>query len=93
MEGTRERRLSVDRFEGDLVVVRDDGGRSLDLPRWLFPGGVREGDVVVFRRTEVDGTARLEARADRGAGDAARAEAEAILARLRRSDADSGLTG
>lgn len=86
MPGAGEHRLEVDRFEGDLVVVRADGARTLDLPRWLLPDGLREGDVVAVRRSGEGDRVRLELRIDRAAGEAARAAAKAILARLRRSD-------
>jgi len=80
------RRLVVDRFEGDLAVVRADGGPFLDLPRWLLPAGVREGDVVSVRGGGEEGASRVELRILTEEGDAARDEAAAILARLRRSD-------
>lgn len=76
-------RIEVDRFEGDLVVVRVDGGRVLDLPRWLLPDALAEGDVVTVRGEGEGTVVRLELRVDRGAGDAARAEAAALLRRLR----------
>lgn len=76
----------VDRFEGDVAVARDDGGRFHDLPRWLLPPGLREGDVVAVRgRGEGDG-ARVELTLDRAAADAARQEAAELLARLRRDE-------
>jgi hypothetical protein len=78
-----ERRLVVDRFEGDLVVVGDGGGRFLDLPRWLLPAGLREGDVVAVRGEGEGPGARVELRVDSQAAGAARAEAAEILARLR----------
>jgi hypothetical protein len=77
-----ERRLIVDRFEGDLVVVGDEGGRLLDLPRWLLPAGLREGDVVAVRGEGEGSGARVELRVDREASAAARAEAAELLARL-----------
>lgn len=81
MDGPGERRLVVDRFEGDLVVV-GDGGRFLDLPRWLLPAGLHEGDVVVVRGEGEGPGARVELRIDREAAAAARAEAAELLARL-----------
>ncbi len=86
MDAQGARRLVVDRFEGDLVVVRADGGPLLDLPRWLLPAGVREGDVIAVRGGGEGGTARVELRVEPEEGGAARAEAAALLARLRRSD-------
>jgi hypothetical protein len=82
--GPGERRLVVDRFEGDLVVVGDDAGRFLDLPRWLLPAGLREGDVVAVQGEGEGPEARVELRIDRAAADAARAEAAELLARVGR---------
>ncbi|HEX2187432.1 MAG TPA: DUF3006 family protein [Longimicrobiaceae bacterium] len=80
----------MDRLEGDLVVVRADGGRRLDLPRWLFPDALAEGDVVAVRREGEGELARVELRLDRAATAAARAEAAALLGRLRRSEPGGG---
>lgn len=63
----------VDRFEGEWAVVQVDGGSPVDLPVSILPEGTREGDVVVLRL-------------DPEAGRAARAEAAALLERLRRDD-------
>ena len=86
MGGPEPLRLEVDRFEGDLAVVRTDGGRFLDLPRWILPAGTGEGDVVVVRRVVEGEAARVELTVDRAAGAAARAEAEGVLDRLRARD-------
>ena len=91
MDAAGERRLVVDRLEGDVVVARDPGGRFHDLPRWLLPAGLREGDVVVARGEGVGAGARVELSIDREAGDASRVEAAAILARLRRGDSGEDL--
>ena len=86
MGGAGERRLVVDRCEDDLVVARDDGGRFHDLPRWLLPAGLREGDVVAVRAESDGAGARVELTIDREAADAARREAAELLARLRRDE-------
>jgi hypothetical protein len=86
-EPTAEHRLVVDRFEGDLAVVEVDGGPALDLPRWLLPREVKEGDVVRVRADQsAEGTLRLEARLDPEATRAARGDAAARLRRLRARD-------
>lgn len=41
--------LVVDRFEGEVVVVEIDGSGTVDLPRWMLPAELREGDVVLAR--------------------------------------------
>lgn len=80
-------RLVVDRFEGDLVVVEVDGDRFLDLPRWLLPSGLREGDVVTAQVEGGEGgERRVTFSLDRAATEAARQEAQALLTRLRRRD-------
>lgn len=82
-----EHRLVVDRFEGDQVVVEVDGGEFRDLPRWIFPKGVKEGDVVVAARSaEGKDAVRIELRIDREATEAGRREAGEILERLKKRD-------
>ncbi len=36
---------SLDRFEGELAVLEDDGERTKTVPRVLLPEGSRPGDV------------------------------------------------
>ncbi len=79
-------RLAVDRIEGELAVVRLDGGPVLDLPRWLLPEGVGEGDVVEARVRDGAGERSVELRVDRAATAAARREAAEILDGLRAAD-------
>lgn len=35
----------IDRFEGDWVVV-EFGRKTFNLPKFLFPAGAKEGDVI-----------------------------------------------
>ena len=79
--------LVVDRFEGDLAVVVVDGLRVVDLPRWLLPSGVREGDWVrisVFSGNETD-RRELRFQVDIAATRARQEEARTLLKRLQRS--------
>jgi hypothetical protein len=69
-EGGAGRRFTVDRFEGDLAIVRVGGGPPFDVPRELLPPEAGEGD-------------ELEIRVDADASAARRAEAAERLARLR----------
>lgn len=86
-EHLEEHRLVVDRFEGDLAVVEVDGGRFIDLPRWLLPPGTREDDVVALTvRVGPDGAVTCTARVDAAATAAAREEAERLVQRLRKKD-------
>ena len=41
----KPRRLIVDAISGGVVRVEDDG-RMLEMPRWMFPRQMREGDVL-----------------------------------------------
>lgn len=82
-----ERRLVVDRFEGDLAVVEVDGGEVVDLPRWLLPPGAREGDVVRLRTTAAEeGRREVTLLLDADATRAARDDAARRLERLRARD-------
>jgi hypothetical protein len=82
-----EHRLVIDRFEGDLAVVEVDGEGTLDLPRWILPEGVKEGDhLTVSREQAGEGGARLEIRVDAAAAEAARADVAATLERLKARD-------
>ena len=59
-----EHRRIVDRIEGDLVVVEREGGGTLDLPRWMLPPGVGEGDVIVARPRQGDARWSVEMEVD-----------------------------
>ena len=41
----KARRLIVDAISEGIVRVEDDG-RMLEMPRWMFPRQMREGDVL-----------------------------------------------
>ena len=41
----KPRRLIVDAISEEVVRVEDDG-RMLEMPRWMFPRQMREGDVL-----------------------------------------------
>ena len=58
---------SIDRFEGNIAVLIDEGGGRLDVPRDDLPSGIAAGDMVrlqdgVFRQ-DVDAAAARRARA------------------------------
>ena len=79
-------RFIIDRHEGDLAVVEVDGRSLLDVPRRLLPHAARPDDVLAVtvdagpERTVVTIVRDAEASA-RG-----RAEAEDVVARLKRRD-------
>ena len=52
-----------------MVVVETEGGGTIDLPRWLLPPGVGEGDVIVVRPAagEDGWSVRMEVDAEEGA--------------------------
>jgi hypothetical protein len=37
---------TADRLEGDVVVLEDDAGRRLQVPRGWLPANISEGDVL-----------------------------------------------
>ena len=45
----KPRRLIVDAISEGIVRVEDDG-RMLEMPRWMFPRKLREGDVLAVSR-------------------------------------------
>jgi hypothetical protein len=80
-------RFIVDHFEGDLVVVEMEGGPLLDLPRWMLPPGVGEGDVVVGSVTATGpGSVTLLLAVDAEASRARRDQAAARIQALRGGD-------
>jgi hypothetical protein len=89
--GPESRRVWVDRWEGDLAVVRLDDGTVLDLPRWMLPPSTLEGDVLLLQ-SERTGTSlvRHTLQIDLATARAARAAAESILTRLRLQDPGDG---
>ena len=44
-QSRKARRLIVDAISEGIVRVEDDG-RMLEMPRWMFPRQMREGDVL-----------------------------------------------
>lgn len=86
-------RWIIDRFEGDLAVVEVDGGRFLDLPRWLLPTGAATDDVLVVEgRSNGEDAVSWQIRVDAEATARAREEARQIVARLRAKDPGGDLT-
>ena len=81
-----ERRWVVDRFEGELAVMRTENGGFVNLPRWVLPSEAGEGTHL-----EVTGQARdhqtctLKISVNTAAEEAMRAEAGTILQRLRKA--------
>ena len=45
LQSRKARRLIVDAISEGIVRVEDDG-RMLEMPRWVFPRQMREGDVL-----------------------------------------------
>lgn len=82
-----EHRLVIDRLEGDLAVVEVDGGPVLDLPLWLLPAGVHEGDVITVRSVAGrEGERQVSVSVALEATRLARDEAVGRLERLRARD-------
>lgn len=68
--------LVVDRIEGDVAVLVDPAGRTVDLPADWLPVGVGEGEGVSLKPADVQQTL---------------SEAQARLERLRREDPEGDL--
>lgn len=83
---TTPRELVVDRFEGDYVVLEVDGEGTVDLPRWLLPRGIAEGDLLRATVGPADGVWRIEIESDPGETEARRKAAEAAVERLSARD-------
>lgn len=59
-----ETEYSVDRFEGDIAVCYDlQDDYKIEIPKYLLPPGVREGDIIV--ETEEGFVIRAEKTAER----------------------------
>lgn len=79
--------MTIDHFEGDLVVVVRADGVRLDLPHWMVPAGAGEGDVLRFEEAgAAEAGVRIEVRVDRAATAEREREAAARLERLRGRD-------
>lgn len=54
-------KYTVDRFEGDIVVLLKKGEESvqLDVPRRHFPGNIAKGDIVGKKEGEETGHYRI----------------------------------
>lgn len=65
--------IRVDRFEGDVAVL-EIAGQRVNVPRAELPAGTKEGDGLMFVRSEPttdsdqERLARLKARAGQGPG-------------------------
>lgn len=79
-------RLIVDRLEADLVVVELDDGRTLDLPRWMLPPELHEGDVIAVRAEAAGDDWRVLARVDAAETSRRRSDAREAITRLRARD-------
>ncbi|MHB8075342.1 DUF3006 domain-containing protein [Desulfosporosinus fructosivorans] len=36
----------IDRFEGDWAIVETEDRHTFNLPRFIIPPGIKEGDVI-----------------------------------------------
>lgn len=86
MSEPRLHRLIVDRLEGEMVVVELAGGGTIDLPRWMLPPELREGDVIAASAGRSPDGWRVETRVDPAATEERRSSAREALDRLASSD-------
>lgn len=68
-------RLSVDRYEGDIVVLVTDDGRQVEFPSDLLPAGTKAGDLL-----------RLTIDRDEVATGKLKADTKKVQARLKKRD-------
>ena len=78
--------LVIDRFEGDYAVVEVDGGRTLDLPRWMLPRELKEGDVIRATLNARDDSCQVAFRVDPDETHQRRRAASQAVQRLRERD-------
>ncbi len=77
----------VDRREGDIVILENDAGSTMDVEAALLPRSCRAEGTVVRLPLDRDGTPRwAEAVRDREEERRRRAELSRRVARLRESD-------
>ena len=76
-------RLIVDRHEEDRTVVQADGTGFFDLPRWLLPTAARGDDVFAVTVNAEPDRAVITLVRDAGATARAKAEAAAVIERLK----------
>lgn len=36
----------IERFEGEWAIIETDQRHTFNLPRWVLPQGIKEGDVI-----------------------------------------------
>lgn len=83
-------RLTIDRFEEGWAVLEDDRGDSFPVPRHLLPAESQAGDLLQARVIYGDNRSLVMLTRDPGATERQRAQAEALLARLRAKKIDPG---
>ena len=76
-------RAVIDRLGDTTAVLEVEGQGELHVERAWLPADAREGDVLVLTVSQAAGESHVHLRRDDAATDAARAEAEALLRRLR----------
>jgi hypothetical protein len=87
------RRWTVDRREGELFVVVEETGRTLELPAWMLPAATREGDSLELIEAPADpDVRRWTIRRDDAATDAAGEQARELIRRLASRDAGGDVT-
>ena len=84
MERRREHRWAVDGLGEETARVLEDGARTIAVPVYLLPPGVKEGDVLrVTRNDERGGSVHIEVVLDDAASARALARSRRALERAR----------
>ena len=82
----KPRRLIVDAISEGIVRVEDDG-RMLEMPRWMFPRQMREGDILaVTTESAAPDALALQFRLDREAKAEIQRELSEIVEEMGASD-------
>jgi hypothetical protein len=79
-------RFTVDRIEGDYLVLEGSDGRTFDLHRLLAPDDAAAGDVITLELERGAGWTRATLRVDPEATRKAQREVAQRLKRLREDD-------
>ena len=81
-----QRRWVVDSIEEGVAAVEEDGARMLQVPAWVLPAAVREGDVFRVSRRDEGAACTLRIEPDPAATAEAQRRSAEQVGRLARND-------
>ncbi len=74
------KKMQVDRFEADFVVLVDDEMKTVDIPKAFFAFEIHEGDILEI---EFEGDKPLSAKFLAEETEAAKARVKSLMERLK----------